>query len=85
MSALTKKQQGTIFATLKSIPECEWQEFSKFTQLEASFILKTIQNQKGSSLETNGTHSDQSSITKFRRLPERNSFLGAESLKPFVR
>lgn len=68
MQVLTQQQKNKIKNYLRNLPEMEWHYFKNHTQLEAAYILMIIQNQKGSTLETDGVSYKEETHTKFRRI-----------------
>lgn len=60
--------KSKIIEFMKKMKHGEPIEFKKFHPDEQQYILFLIKNQNGCDFETNGTASDMSTITKFRRI-----------------
>ncbi len=65
---LTQADKGRIKRDLINLPFNEWVELNSHSEPEQKYILFIIKNQRGCSLETNGTHAEPNTITKYRKL-----------------
>jgi len=65
---MSDKEKREIQQMMLSMKPGQIYEFNKFPDETARYILWLIQNQKGCQFETNGTDSDKTTITKFRKI-----------------
>ena len=64
---MTKAERIHIFNTLQQMQYDQWYDHILWTQNQWRIVIEICQSQKKGELETNGTDSDHSTITKIRK------------------